>query len=384
MNVQRQTQYPKAIFGYVVAFLTIMVIAGIGLALKSIYPNISLRAPYIFAVGIVAYLYGIGPGMAAFLLSVAAFATLYTPLAVPEWSIPYIEGVWLEYLVFSLAVLFAVIAMSSLHTSKERLVERTAQLEDEVRERKRARDEILRLNAELEQRVIERTAELQAANKELEAFSYSVSHDLRAPLRAIDGFSNTLLEDYKDSLDERGQDYLQRVRNAAQRMGQLIDDILGLSRATRAEMRPQQIDMSDMAGSILDELHKSDPDRKVEVSVEPGLIVTADAHLLNIALQNLIGNAWKFTAKKDVAHIEIGGFEHNAERVYYIRDNGAGFNPDYADKLFSPFQRLHTESEFPGTGIGLALAQRIIRRHGGRIWAEGAVDQGATFYFTIA
>ncbi len=257
------------------------------------------------------------------------------------------------------------------------------EVNNDITEQKRAQDEVTRLNAELERRVIQRTAELEASNKELEAFSYSVSHDLRAPLRAIDGFSNALLKNYLDKLDPKGQDYLQRVRAAAQRMAQLIDDILGLSRAGRVEMHPERVDLSEMARDILDDLGKSQPKRGAEIAVEPGMTVTGDAHLLRIALDNLLGNAWKFTANRAPARIEVGSIEQNGERVYFVRDNGAGFDPKYADKLFSPFQRLHSDAEFAGTGIGLALVQRIIRRHGGRIWTEAAVEEGATFYFTL-
>ncbi len=210
-----------------------------------------------------------------------------------------------------------------------------------------------------------------------------MSHDLRAPLRAIDGFSNALLKHYPDVLDDRGKDYLQRVRAAAQRMAQLIDDILGLSRASRAEMRRQRVDLSSLALNILNDLQKTQPERKAEITVVPDMILDADPHLLQIALDNLLGNAWKFTGKCALTQIEVGSIEHSGERVYYVKDNGAGFNPEYADKLFSPFQRLHAETEFPGTGIGLALVRRILRRHGGRIWAESAVDQGAIFYFTL-
>jgi light-regulated signal transduction histidine kinase (bacteriophytochrome) len=187
----------------------------------------------------------------------------------------------------------------------------------------------------------------------------------------VDGFSNALLSNYLDRLDPKGQDYLQRVRAAAQRMAQLIDDILGLSRAGRVEMHLQRVDLGAIAAEILDSLRKSHPRRQAEVAIEPDMTVTADPPLLRIALDNLLGNAWKFTSHRDPASIQVGSVEQNGERVYFVRDNGAGFDSRYADKLFSPFQRLHTEAEFPGTGIGLALVQRIIRRHGGRIWAEG-------------
>lgn len=247
-----------------------------------------------------------------------------------------------------------------------------------------ARDVTAQKEAELE--IHRRTAELQVANQELEAFSYSVSHDLRAPLRSIDGFSLALLEDYADQLDETGRNYLQRVRAATQRMGQLIDDMLELSRIARAEMRHETVDLSAMATEVLDELQKNDADRKVEWHVQPGLEAEADTRLLKVALDNLLGNAWKYTARQPEPRIEFGQVENgNVEGIkeFFVRDNGAGFDMAYADKLFGAFQRLHAASDFPGTGVGLATVQRIIHRHGGRVRGEGKPDQGATFYFSL-
>jgi signal transduction histidine kinase len=236
---------------------------------------------------------------------------------------------------------------------------------------------------ELEQRVAERTAELTAVNKELEAFAYSVSHDLRAPLRSIDGFSRALLEDYPDKLDATGRDYLRRVRAASQRMGDLIDDLLKLSRVTRGEIHYEKVNLSELAQEIIEDLRRQAPDRSVTFSVEPHLMDEGDRRLLEAAMRNLLSNAWKFTRKKACARIEFGYTIAEGERAYFVRDNGAGFDMAYADKLFSAFQRLHRHTEFPGTGIGLATVQRIIHRHGGRVWAEGEVGAGATFYFTL-
>ncbi len=244
--------------------------------------------------------------------------------------------------------------------------------------------QVQKLNAELELRVIERTAELAAANKELEAFSYSVSHDLRAPLRSIDGFSQALLEDYAESIDAQGQNYLQRVRAASQRMAQLIDDMLNLARVSRGDMRREQIDLSRMVREVSEQLHREEPERAVEVIIADNINARGDARLLRIALENLLGNAWKFTSKQRSARIEFGVREGDAgEDVFFVRDDGAGFDMAYSDKLFGAFQRLHSASEFEGTGIGLATVQRIIHRHGGRIRAESEVDRGATFYFTL-
>jgi two-component system, NtrC family, sensor kinase len=225
--------------------------------------------------------------------------------------------------------------------------------------------------------------ELKSKNIELEAFSYSVSHDLRAPLRSIDGFSKLLLDDYAGKLDAKGQEYLQLVRASAQRMGELIDDLLLLSRVGRADLSRDQIDLSDIARGVSEELNKKDPDRHVKWCIEDQLLVEADSGLMRVAFDNLLGNAWKFTAKVSAPRIEVGANRQQGVAAFFVRDNGAGFDMEYAEKLFSPFQRLHTESEFAGTGIGLATVHRIIDRHGGRIWAESAVDHGATFYFTI-
>jgi light-regulated signal transduction histidine kinase (bacteriophytochrome) len=217
----------------------------------------------------------------------------------------------------------------------------------------------------------------------LESFSYAVSHDLRAPLRRIDSFSRAVLESQGERLDESGRRFLSRVREASQHMSQLIDDVLYLSRVTRAELREQEVDLSAIASLILARLQEAEPERLVEVKVRPGVIVTGDGQLLKIALENLLGNAWKFTGQEPGSRIEFGVTQTSGEPTYFVRDNGAGFDMTYADRLFTPFQRLHPQDEFPGSGIGLATVQRIIHRHGGRVWAEGLVGQGATFYFTL-
>ena len=257
------------------------------------------------------------------------------------------------------------------------------QVED-VTERLRAEARVHALNRTLEARVALRTRELSLANQELEAFAYSVSHDLRAPLRAIEGFSRILIEKHAAQLDDSGRDYLGRVRKAAGRMGELIDALLHMSRLARSELKFDRIDLSKLAGEIVEELRSADPQRRVEVEIEPGLQVVGDAALLRNLLANLLGNAWKFTRDQALARIQFGATV-NAQGLaeFHVRDNGAGFAQEYVSKLVRPFQRLHTDSDFPGHGIGLASVKRIVERHGGTIRAEGVEGQGATFTFTL-
>ncbi|MDE1163268.1 MAG: CHASE3 domain-containing protein [Acidobacteriaceae bacterium] len=238
-------------------------------------------------------------------------------------------------------------------------------------------------NASLEERVAERTHELQVSNQELEAFSYSVSHDLRAPLRTIDGFSLALKEDFSDKLNDEGLDYINRVRGGVQRMGTLIDALLQLSRVTRSDVQRERFDLSQLATNVFNELAAGDPSRTVEWVGQPGILVMADPRLMRVALENLIGNSWKFTSKTEGARIEFGSGLRDGQTVYFIKDNGAGFDMQYVDRLFTAFQRLHGDRDFKGSGIGLATVSRIIRRHLGTIGAEGEAGHGATFFFTL-
>lgn len=253
-----------------------------------------------------------------------------------------------------------------------------------IAEQERVEDKIQKLSEEFDQRVSERTTQLEVVNKELEAFAYSVSHDLRAPLRSIEGFSQILLEDYAHWLDTQGRDYIQRIRSAARRMAQLVDDLLNFSRVTRSEMVRDAVDLTAAAQAIVTELRQGQPERQAEFIIAPNLKSNGDARLLRLALDNLIGNAWKFTRKRPRTRIEFGSTQADGQTAYFVRDNGVGFDMAYADKLFDGFQRLHSPAEYEGTGIGLTTVQRIIARHGGRIWADSAVDQGATFYFTLS
>jgi len=254
-----------------------------------------------------------------------------------------------------------------------------AKVTRDITERKRIEEQLERQRSELTRS----NTELIAANKELEAFSYSVSHDLRAPLRSIDGFSLALLEDYEEKLDAEGKDNLHRVRAATQRMGVLIDDLLDLSRVTRAGMKVQKVDLSVMGRAVAAELKNSQPGRRTEFHIQEGLEAHADSNLMRIALENLLENAWKFTSKRESARIEFGQTNNNGSRVYFVRDDGAGFDSARATRLFGAFQRFHDKNDFPGTGVGLATVQRIVQRHGGRIWAESVPGKGATFYFTL-
>jgi PAS domain S-box-containing protein len=268
------------------------------------------------------------------------------------------------------------ISLSPLETEEGLLVSSAIR---DITDRKRFEQSLHEKNLQLARA----NTQLEATNKELEAFSYSVSHDLRAPLRAIDGFSQALLEDYSEKLDEEGRDALNRVRAAAQRMAELIDNLLSLSQMTRSELIREDLDLTQMARNVAGELVEADRSREVEFVIEDGLTANADPRLLRVVVENLFGNAWKFTSKNSHAHIEFGSMKDNGTQTYFVRDDGSGFDMTYANKLFGAFQRLHKATEFTGTGIGLATVQRIIHRHGGRVWAEGVLDQGATFFFTL-
>jgi light-regulated signal transduction histidine kinase (bacteriophytochrome) len=262
---------------------------------------------------------------------------------------------------------------------EELVIQRTLELEKTNQSLKKEIEERKKIEKELQHRTIE----AESANKELESFSYSVSHDLRAPLRVMDGFSEAIFLDYGDKLDEQGQDLLIRIRKASQKMSQLIDDTLKLSRVSRSDMNIEQIDLSEMAKSIASELKATQPERQVKFNIQPEVKTYGDRQLVRMALMNLMENSWKFTGRRRQARIDFGASEQDGKLVAFVKDNGDGFDMKYADKIFRPFSRLHSEKDFPGTGIGLATVQRIIHRHGGKIWPEAQKGKGVTFYFTL-
>lgn len=303
---------------------------------------------------------------------VAAICASGQPSAPGEWPIPLRDGreIWV------LSTMFPVFS--------EGVVAEIFCMDVDITELKQANASVRQLNIDLEARVAARTAELARLNKELEAFSYSVSHDLRAPLRSIEGFGRLLEQDCAEQLDATGRDYVSRMCRSARRLAQLIDDLLELTRIDRIEIRPADVDLGALAGEIVEELRHGAPQRRVVVDIAAGLLAKGDPQLLRIALQNLLDNAWKYSARTAEARIEFGCEDSSGERIYHVRDNGAGFDMAYAGKLFAPFQRLHSPHEFEGTGVGLATVFRVIKRHDGRIWAESAPGRGAAFYFTVS
>lgn len=264
------------------------------------------------------------------------------------------------------------------------LIRQVRSLENRSQELGRARDEILRLNGDLEERVHQRTAQLEAANQELEAFSYSVSHDLRSPLKTINGFSHLLERAVADQAVEKTAHYLSRIRAGTRQMGELIDGLLSLAKLSRESLQWREVDLSALARRVVQDCKERDADRQVQVQIQDGMLAQGDARLLSVVIENLVGNAWKFTSRRESAHIEIGSQAGAAnETVFFVKDDGVGFDMAYADKLFSTFERLYSPSDFSGTGIGLATVKRVIERHAGRVWAQGKENEGATFYFTL-
>jgi signal transduction histidine kinase len=340
------------------------VLLTISAVLSSFGLAINLTILILVGLGITSWYGGLGPGILMAVLIVAATASRQ----------PRPEGVSLAMHAFAHFSNFALIVFIVVLTHSRKMAE--------LRLRKKGL-ELQRLNATLERRVAVRTSELELANRELEGFSYSVSHDLRSPLRAIEGFSQMLLEDHAHNLDQEGKSYLNNVRGATLEMSQLIDDMLQLASITKGKLKRSEVSLSNIAKEILAELQRREPNRKVEWIVEEGVTASADERLVRIAMQNLIHNAWKFTSKTSMAKIEFGQVRDVEPAEYFIRDNGAGFDMEFADKLFGAFERLHSQDEFEGTGVGLATVQRVVDKHGGLIRGESGPGRGAAFYFTL-
>ena len=304
---------------------------------------------------------------------------------------PYLQQLYPDNLLGALNVLdhlyhnvIAILARSYFEKLERKRIESDKSSQAEIVRLAEQRQLALNAVRESERRLAERNAELEFLNKELEAYNYSISHDLRAPLRSIFGFSKIVYQEYADRLDTQGKDFLIRIKNASERMGQLIEDLLRLSHISRQELNRMDYDLSSLASTVISGLHESDPSREVETVITDSLRAFIDPHLMKVALTNLLENSLKFTSKTRNARIEFGAQEIGSKTAYFVRDNGAGFDPAYAGKMFQPFQRLHSEKEFEGTGIGLAIVERIIHRHEGIVWAEGVVGKGTTVYFTLA
>ena len=340
----------SALLRYGLAILLFVVIIGGAILLENLSIKINFSLPVVLGLVIATWYGGRGPGL--LLAVLVQIVTIISNGVAPDSTI--VQTAFGHFSVFALLVL-VVFLIAGRKAAQERL----------------------------EQRVQERTEQLKAANSELEAFSYSVSHDLRSPLRHISGFSHILLEDYEGKLDAEGKGHLEQIGKSVDEMTKLIDDILELAKITPMEMHRETIDLSGLAANIVEDLRSMEPERKLEIFIAAGIEANGDAQLLRMMLSNLLGNAWKFTSKMKTARIDIGQEHRNGSSVYFVRDNGAGFDMAFGDKLFAAFQRLHTAREFEGTGIGLATVHRIVTRHGGRIWAESEVNKGATFYFEL-